>query len=153
MAAGQRVLVAGGAGFLGSRIAARYVASGWDVTVVDGLLDCTGGCVEHLAPLEGRIRFIPERVETLTDLPRLVAGMDVIIDSMAWTAHRLAMRDPIHDLRLNAESHLHLIQALPAGAARHVIYLGSRASSGITRAPRLTKTPPWFPGTCRASTS
>ena len=130
VAAGQRVLVTGGAGFLGSRIAARYVAAGWDVTVVDGLLDRTGGRVEHLTPLEGRIRFIPERVETLTDLPRIVAGMDVIIDSMAWTAHRLAMRDPVHDLRLNAESHLHLIRALPAGSAGRVIYLGSRGQFG-----------------------
>ena len=144
-AAEQRVLVAGGAGFVGSRIAARYVAAGWEVTVVDGLLDRTGGCVEHLAPLEGRIRFIPERIEALTDLPRLVAGMDVIIDSMAWTAHRLAMRDPIHDLRLNAESHLHLIQALPAGAGSHVIYLGSRVQFGDQPGTEIDEDTPMAP--------
>jgi nucleoside-diphosphate-sugar epimerase len=145
VAAGQRVLVAGGAGFLGSRIAARYVAAGWDVTVVDGLLERTGGCREHLAPLQEQIRFIPERIESLTGLPRLVAGMDVIIDSMAWTAHRLAMRDPIRDLHLNAESHLHLIQALPAGSASRVIYLGSRVQFGDHPGTEIHEDTPMVP--------
>jgi UDP-glucose 4-epimerase len=122
--------VAGGAGFVGSRIAARYLEAGCDVTVVDGLLDRTGGCVEHLAPLEGRVRIIRERVERLADLPRLVAEMDVVVDSMGWTAHRLAMADPVYDLQLNAESHLHLIRALPPRGPCHVIYLGTRAQFG-----------------------
>jgi UDP-glucose 4-epimerase len=141
----QHLLVAGGAGFLGSRIAARYVAAGWDVTVVDGLLDRTGGRADHLAPLEGRVRFIPERIERVPDLPRLVAGMDLIVDCMAWTSHRLAMRDPVYDLRLNAECHLHLIQALPAGAACRVIYLGSRAQFGDHAGPEIQEDTPMVP--------
>lgn len=37
MAQGKRVLVTGGAGFIGSHVAGRLVAAGYDVAVMDSL--------------------------------------------------------------------------------------------------------------------
>lgn len=145
VAVAPRLLVAGGAGFLGSRIAARYVEAGWEVTIIDGLLERTGGRADHLASLEGRVRFIPERIETVSDLPQLVAASALVIDCMALTSHRLAMEDPVYDLRLNAESHLHLIRAMRAGGAGRVIYLGSRVQFGDAMGPEIHEDTPMDP--------
>jgi UDP-glucose 4-epimerase len=128
--AARRVLVAGGAGFLGSGIATRYAAAGWDVTVIDGLVERTGGRAQHLAGLGAGVRFLQERIENVPDLPTIVSAHDVVVDCMAWTSHRLAMQEPVRDLRLNAESHLHLIEALQVSAGPPVIYLGSRSQFG-----------------------
>lgn len=141
----RSVLVAGGAGFLGSGIAARYAAAGWDVTVIDGLVEGTGGRAEHLADLGTGIRFIRERIETVPDLPSIVAAHDVVVDSMAWTSHRLAMQEPLRDLRLNAESHLHLIEALPVSTGARVIYLGSRSQFGDGIGDEIVEDSPMIP--------
>ena len=142
---GRRVLVAGGAGFLGSSITARYAAAGWDVTVIDGLVERTGGRAEHLADLGDGIRFIRQRIEDVPDLQSIVAAHDVVVDSMAWTSHRLAMREPVRDLRLNAESHLHLIEALSGSPGAHVIYLGSRSQFGDAIGDEIVEDSPMIP--------
>ena len=47
----MKCLIAGGAGFIGSHIADRFVQAGHEVTVIDGLLARTGGRRENLAGL------------------------------------------------------------------------------------------------------
>ena len=47
-----KVLVLGGAGFIGSNIAKRFIEAKNEVCVIDGLLDKTGGRKEEAA---GRI--------------------------------------------------------------------------------------------------
>lgn len=50
----QRVLITGGAGFLGSHLCDRYHADGWDVICMDNLLTGTEDNISHLI---GRERF------------------------------------------------------------------------------------------------
>jgi len=46
----SRVLVTGGAGFIGSHVADEFIAKGWDVTIVD---DLSSGKRENLR--EGKV--------------------------------------------------------------------------------------------------
>ena len=79
----KSVLVAGGAGFVGSRITDYFLASGWSVTVVDGLMPRTGG---REANLDDRVNFIKSRIEDAgRDLEAALAATDVVIDAMGWT--------------------------------------------------------------------
>lgn len=138
----NRILILGGAGFIGSHIAERFAQSGWQTTVVDGLLPGTGGSLANLAHLGTAVTRIFLPVEAVTDLvPRLDAA-DLVVDAMAWTSHLLAMRDPLRDLQLNAQSHLTALIALPRTRCRRVIYLGSRGQYGNPSVdPVLESTP------------
>ena len=100
------VLVLGGAGFIGSQVVDRFVRAGHRVRVIDGLLDRTGGREAHLSQLRSRIEWIRADVREVGDFDRLLEGTSVIVDCMAWTSHRLAIQDPLHDLDLNVASHL-----------------------------------------------
>jgi UDP-glucose 4-epimerase len=137
----RAVLILGGAGFIGSHVAEQFVRAGDRVTVLDGLLPGTGGRRENLRAVLDRIELVPARVEIAGDLEGLVGRSDVIIDAMAWTAHRLAIRDPLRDLELNAASHLSVIRCLSSGAGKKVIFLGSRGQYGRAEGPITEDTP------------
>lgn len=51
----MKLLVTGGAGFIGSAVARQAVAQGHDVTVLDALT--YSGCIENLAPIAGSPRY------------------------------------------------------------------------------------------------
>lgn len=51
----MKLLVTGGAGFIGSAVARQAVAQGHDVTVLDALT--YSGCIENLAPITGSPRY------------------------------------------------------------------------------------------------
>jgi len=141
----RAVLILGGAGFVGSHIVERFVRAGDRVTVLDGLLAGTGGRTENLRAVRERIELIAARVEEVGNLAELVARSEIIIDAMAWTAHRIAIRDPLRDLELNAASHLHVIRCLAPGSGKAVVFLGSRGQYGRARGGPITEDAPQEP--------
>jgi UDP-glucose 4-epimerase len=124
----RTVLIAGGAGFLGSHIAKRFHRAGYAVIVVDGLLEYSGGKEENLYPILDKIRFYKTDIREASTIADVIRESDIVVDCMAWTAHRSALQNPLYDLRLNAESHLYLLQYLHA--EQKIIYLGSRSQYG-----------------------
>jgi nucleoside-diphosphate-sugar epimerase len=137
--------VLGGAGFVGSHVAREFLSAGYRVIVIDGLLERTGGRVEHL-PASGRdLVFIPEPVESCSTLGEHLRSADVIVDCMGWTAHREALRDPLYDLRLNQESHLHVLRHVEEGSGQALIYLASRGQYGNPEGIVLDESTPMLP--------
>lgn len=135
----MKCLILGGAGFIGSHVVEKFVQGGHIVTVLDGLLPRTGGRRENLATVADKIRFLDQPIEKIPDLPALVSGMDVIVDCMGWTCHRLALADPLYDVALNVSSHLPLLQAIEEGSGKCFIYLGSRGQYGNPKVSRITE--------------
>jgi UDP-glucose 4-epimerase len=126
----SRILLLGGAGFVGSRIAIACVRAGHAVRVVDGLLQQTSGRRENLAAVAAAVDLVAARVEDFADLEPTLAASDVVIDCMGWTLHRAALADPLYDVALNLASHVSWLRRLPDGARPLVIYLGSRVQYG-----------------------
>lgn len=141
----MKCLVAGGAGFVGSHVVEQLVRAGHPVVVLDGLLPRTGGRRENLASVANSIRFIDQPVEKVSALPSLLTEMDVIIDCMGWTCHRLALADPLYDVALNVSSHLPLLQAIKEGSGQRFIYLGSRGQYGNPKVTRINEETPMVP--------
>lgn len=125
----QIALVVGGAGFLGCHIAKSFYNAGLKVIVVDGLLKGSGGRMEHLQPILNQIEFIELDISNVDKISDVIRRSHIVVDCMAWTSHIKALSDPVYDLRLNAESHLHLIKHLHSG--QKIIYLGSRSQYGV----------------------
>ena len=142
---GRRVLICGGAGFIGSHVARRFVANGAHVTVIDGLVAGTGGSLDHIADVQTAVDLLVAPIESTDGLRALLESVDVIVDAMAWTRHLAALQDPLLDMRLNLAAHLTLIQALRGLRPRLVIYLGSRSQYGRTTARVVTEDEPMAP--------
>lgn len=119
-----RVVVCGGAGFIGARVCAAFAAAGSAVTAVDGLVQGTGGSRSQLDGIPANLH-----VADVADAADLLRNTDLIVDAMGWTAHLAGTRDPLRDLELNLTSHLRVIIALRERGGR-VVYLGSRHEYG-----------------------
>jgi dTDP-glucose 4,6-dehydratase len=89
-----RVLVTGGAGFIGANFVHHTVANRPDteVTVLD-LLTYAGG-ESNLAPVRGRIQFVQGDVADTDVVDKLVADTDVVVHFAAESHNDNSLRDP-----------------------------------------------------------
>jgi UDP-glucose 4-epimerase len=141
----RKVLVLGGAGFVGSWITERFCRAGDHVTVIDGLMPRTGGRAENLKKVADQITFIREAVEAVEGLPDLISDNNVIVDAMGWTAHNSAIENQLYDAQLNCLSHLHVIPHLVGRDDLQLIYLGTRVQYGRPDTAVVTESAPLVP--------
>jgi nucleoside-diphosphate-sugar epimerase len=115
---GQRVLVTGGAGFLGANLCLALAARGARVTALDGFLFGGGANPTNLQGsdvelVRGDIREI--------DLRPLCEGTSVIFNLAAQTSHMGGQSDPLADIAVNAVAQVRLIQAAREAAPEAVV--------------------------------
>jgi UDP-glucose 4-epimerase len=107
-----KVLVTGGAGFIGSHVADVFLEHNWDVTIVD---DLSSGKRENIPQ---HARFL-EMAVTSPELARLVteSRFDVVTHLAAQIDVRKSVADPIADATTNILGTLNLMEALRAARA------------------------------------
>ncbi len=139
----KKVLILGGAGFIGSNLAEHFLAKGYEVTVIDGLLEKTGCNPKNLAKIKNKIKVFYKRIEEIENLSELILESALIIDCMAWTSHHAAIENPLYDLELNCKSHLYLIDNIKKTKNKNIILLSSRGIYGNVEEDVINeKTPP-----------
>jgi UDP-glucose 4-epimerase len=115
---GRKVLVTGGAGFLGSNLCHALAAGGARVVAVDGFLFGGGA---NPANLEGAaVELVRADIREI-DLRPLCEGSDVIFNLAAQTSHMGGQRDPLVDIAVNAVAQVRLIQAAREAAPEAVV--------------------------------
>ena len=95
----KRVLITGGAGFIGSHLVDRHIAMGDTVVVID---NCSTGSGSNLDHHGERVRFINSDLETgLNGLSGDDAAFDLIYHLAAAVGVDLVLQDPIGSIRTN----------------------------------------------------
>lgn len=117
---GRRVLVTGGAGFIGSHVCEAFAADGWSVTALD---DLSAGREENLSAgvdlVVADIRS-PEGSRLVRD-----GGFDVISHHAAQIDVRISVDRPDHDASINIMGLLNLLEAAVRGGVRRFVYVSS----------------------------
>jgi UDP-glucose 4-epimerase len=121
----MRVLVTGGAGFIGSTLVDRLVERGDEVVVVDSL---GGGRRENLAGAlaSGRVRLI-EADAADPEIDALVKAErpEVVHHLAAQIDVRHSVADPLHDALVNILGTIRVAQAAAAAGARRLVFAAS----------------------------
>ncbi|MCR5876140.1 SDR family oxidoreductase [Phenylobacterium sp. J426] len=113
----KTVLVAGGAGFLGSHLCERLMADGANVVCLDNLQT---GRRENLRKLEGRDGFTFVKADVVDPLPAKVTQMrfDRIYNLACAASPPLYQADPEHTLLTSVLGTQHLLKLAEASRAR-----------------------------------
>lgn len=122
MGAPRRVLVTGGAGFVGSHVATYYAEKGADVTVldnrsraetlaVDGRRDTGAYNWRYLAKHYPGVDRVEADVRDAEEVEDHVEGHDAVVHTAGQVAVTASLRDPRLDFDVNARGTLNVLEA------------------------------------------
>lgn len=127
-------LVTGGAGFIGSHIAAALLARGENVRVFDNMAT---GRVVNLKALGGRAEFIHGDLRDREALAAAMRGVEVVFHQGAIASVPRSIAEPVESLEININGTQNVLLAARDMGVRRVVYASSSAIYGD--APVLPK--------------
>ena len=136
----MRVLVTGGAGFIGSHMADRLVADGHDVTVLDN--ESTG----HRYNVPEQARYILGDVGEMADVEKAFGdGLDAVFHIAGQASTIRSFNDPTDDLRTNVNGTINVLRACIANKVGRMLFASSMTAYGHPKDLPVTTDNPLVP--------
>lgn len=129
----MRVVVTGGAGFIGSNLAEELLKK-HEVTVIDNL---STGRIENLDQIIDKINFIEGSITDQDLLKEAFSGSDTVFHQAAIPSVQRSVDNPIASNEANVEGTLKVLVAARDCNVRKVVYASSSSAYGDT--PTLPK--------------
>lgn len=140
----SRILVIGGAGFIGSELVRQLLACGSELVVVDNLVN---GRRENLAGLpDHQMQFVMADIRDSERMLGLMRGMDIIFH-LACLGVRHSIHSPEENHEVNATATLKLLTAARASGVKRFVYVSSSEVYGTACWVPMTEEHPTFPMT------
>jgi UDP-glucose 4-epimerase len=124
-----RVLVTGGAGFIGSHLVARLVSNGMQVVVVDNL---SSGSIENLQGSLERIQFVKGDIRDPNIARKVVRDADIIFHLAANASVPASVNDPEYDFQTNVVGTFNLLHASVDRNLKCFVFTSSAAVYGTS---------------------
>ena len=117
----RRVLVTGGAGFIGSHLVDHLLARGCEVTVYDNL---STGQIEFLQPVleHPRMRLVRDDLLNTQALNESTEGQDMVFHLAANADVRFGTEHPRRDLEQNTIATHNVLEAMRANGVRRIAF-------------------------------
>jgi nucleoside-diphosphate-sugar epimerase len=125
----MRVLVTGGAGFIGSNLVERLVADGHAVRVLDNF---STGRHSNLASCRADVDLVRGDVRDRDELSRAVNGREAVFHHAALNSVPRSLENPDATFDTNARGTLELLRACARAGVRRVVYASSSSVYGAS---------------------
>lgn len=98
----MKVLITGGAGFIGSHLAERLLRDGHEVTIIDDLSTGSRENFEHLTD-EKKFHWVIDTILNRPVLEKLMAGCQMVYHLAAAVGVQYVIQNPLKSLQINIE--------------------------------------------------
>lgn len=134
---GKKVLITGGAGFIGSNLCESFLASGNKVICLDNL---STGFRENIQNLleNPEFEFIEGDIRNFETCINAVEGVDVVLHQAALGSVPRSIKDPITSNSVNVDGFLNVLQAAREACVERIVYAASSSTYGdSTELPKV----------------
>ena len=145
----KKVLVTGGAGFIGSNLVQYLLANNYEVTVVDNLL--TG----HLSNLEStynKLNFIKGDIRDFELIDHLMKDIDTVFHLAASVGNKRSIDFPLEDAQINVIGTINILEAARKHNIRKIVTSSSAGIFGELKMIPINENHPIDPDTPYGST-
>ena len=144
----NRVLITGGAGFIGSELADQLVAQGTKVIVVDNLIN--GKRSNLLGLSEDKCQLVVTDIRDEQRMIALMQGVDIVFH-LACLGVRHSIHSPHENHEVNATATLKLLSIAKTVGVNRFVYVSSSEVYGTAKWVPMTEEHPTFPMTVYGS--
>ena len=128
----ERILITGGAGFIGSNLTDALLAQGYRVTVLDNLSTGKRGNLAHLAG-NPDFTLIEGDIRKLEDCRRAVSGAAYVLHEAALGSVPRSIKDPVTTTEVNILGFVNMLSAAREAGVRRFVYAVSSSVYGDNR--------------------
>lgn len=107
---GQKVLITGGLGFIGSNLARTLVDMDAKVTIIDNLDSDSGANLCNVEEIKNEIEIIQSDISSEKNLKFVLKDKKYLFNLAGQNSHVGSMNDPYKDLTVNADSQLKILE-------------------------------------------
>jgi len=136
----SKIIVTGGAGFIGSHIVDRILSEGYEVVLID---DLSQGRLENISRhLDNEnFKFMEADIRDSARVEAIVKDADAIFHEAAVVSITKSIEDPAYANDVNAVGTLNLLKACLNSNVKKFIYASSCAVYGEAESPQSEETP------------
>ena len=143
---GKKILVTGGAGFIGSHLVEALLAQGGQVTVIDNLSTGNLENLDFAESFNGRLAIKKLDILNREALASVFTGADCIFH-LATQNVRLSLRQPAWVSRVNVEGTLNVLEEAARAKVRRFVYCSSSEVNGTAKVVPMQEDYPYAPET------
>jgi UDP-glucose 4-epimerase len=120
----KKVLVTGGAGFIGSNLVQKLISDDNDVVVIDNL---SSGFISNIAHFKD-INFINGDIRNIDDVKKAIKGVEVVFHLAASVGNKRSIDFPILDSETNVLGTINILNECVRNGVRKIV---TSSSAGI----------------------
>ena len=147
----KRVLVSGGAGYIGSHVTVELIEAGYEVVVADNMSNCDMTCFEGVMKITGRDDIPFEQIDCCdaAAVEKLFTDykIDAVIHFAAYKAVGESVAEPIMYYRNNLVSFLNILESSKNHGGCNVLFSSSATVYGEAEKLPVTEQTPRLPAT------
>ena len=122
-----KVLVTGGAGFIGSNLAEELIRQGARVTIID---DLTTGFRQNLEDIKGDFDFVEGDINDDAALTKAIEGAEIVFHEAALPSVPLSVEDPAETHRACVDGTFNLLVKAKSLGIKRLVYAASSSAYG-----------------------
>ena len=128
----SKILITGGAGFIGSNLVEHFLAQGNEITVLDNF--ATGKMANLLAfAADPKFHLIVGDIRDLDDCRRAVADVEYVLHEAALGSVPRSVKDPMTSTAVNILGFVNMLYAAQEAKVRRFVYAASSSTYGDSK--------------------